>query len=245
MSASATDIMEFSKVYSASYPSTKSARPIAGVRAAVYFKYDQIDEGIAESQKILDEKASDEPGKAAFKNLRLAYYKKKDWPKTYEWATRMSSRPEMSPYQKDLAAIRGESAFLIAEAETDNEKAAKQFIDIAGDKDMAPLKDKALYNAFIRLEKAGKKAEAVEISSKLAKQAPKFEGLSQASGLRAALYQEAGDYERALPLLRDFLRSHDKDVTAETLQQVRLNTALISEATNQNEEALSLFKVFI
>lgn len=245
MSDSGSDILEYSTVYAKEYPATKFTRPIAGLRAAILFKYERIDEGITDSQKLLDSGASDEVGKQAFRNLRLAYYKKKDWKATAEWATRMESRADLQGFASELASIRGEASFLHAESIDDNGAAATEYLKIADDPKLSFLKDRALYNAFVRLDKAGRKAEAVEVSGRLSKASPGFKDLKQAAGVRAALFLEAADYERALPLLRDFVRQHDPEIAADVVQQARLNAGLISEALGRHEAAAAFLKEYL
>lgn len=242
----ASDVVKYTVLYNELYPKTKYSRPIAMLRASTYFRHNQIDRGIEASQEVLDENANDESGKQAFKNLRVAYYKKKDWKKVYEWSSTMLNRPEMQAHASDLRQIRGEAAFLHAEGlEGDQDASAAEFMKIADDPQMTWLRDKALYNAFVRYEKSGNKPEALAIAARLQKTSPQFEGLKAASGVRSALYSEAGDYENALPLLKDFLAHPDKDARPEAVAQAKLNAGLISEALGQSESATRYFREYL
>lgn len=245
MTPIAQDIDRFSKEYLKSYPDSKHARTIAGVRAAVLFKHGDLDTGIKESEAILARKANDPVGQVAFQNLRVAYYQRKDWKATYEWATALAAREDMKERRKDLDRIRGEAAFLYAEGLVNDDEAAREYLRIAEDPGMAFLRDKALYNAFLRKEKSGKRIEALELANRLEKEAPNFEGLKQASGLRAAMYQEAGDYKRALPMLRRLTKEPDKELKPEILRQARLNAALILEALEDKDAAAKEYKALI
>lgn len=231
LSPEVNDIVTFTHEYEESYPRTKHTRAMAYLRSALYFKYEKLDLGTRESQSIFDTSPNDEFGKKSFKNLKVAYYKEKNWPLVQQWAKRVSLQEGTNAYRPELNAIRGEAMFLEAEGETEDPgKAAAILLKIADDTSLGELRERSLYNAFVRLEKAGKKAQALEVSARLDKALRRFEGMSQANGLRAALYQEAGDYEKALPLLKKFVAEPGKGVSAESIAQAKKNVVVISEA---------------
>jgi TolA-binding protein len=240
-------LQEFAALYEKDYPSTKYSRPIAYLANVLLYKYNDVDKGIESSKKIFDQNAQDEFGKKSFQNLRTAYYKKKDWKATYDWATELKARKfaGMELYAQDLKTIREESIFLWAENTEDNAKAAQLYLQVADMKDMTRLWDKSLYNAFIRFQKAGMKVEALQAASRLETVNPAFNGLSDISGVRSAFYQEAGDYLTALPLLIAFLDKAGKETPAEALSQARLNAGLIAEAVERYELAAKLFNAYV
>jgi TolA-binding protein len=241
------DLEEYAALYQKEYPSTKYSRPIAYLAAVLLFKYNDVDNGIVASKAIFDQNPQDDFGKKSFQNLRTAYYKKKDWKATYEWATELKSRQfaGMQLYAQDLKTIREESVFLWAENTEDNAKAAELYLQIADMKDMGRLWDKSLYNAFIRFQKAGMKIEALQAANRLERVNQTFSGLSDISGVRSALYQEAGDYATALPLLLGFLDKVSKDTPPEATEQARLNAGLIAEATERYDLATKLFNAYV
>jgi tetratricopeptide (TPR) repeat protein len=248
LSATAKEILQYSEEYAKTYPKSANSRPIALLRSAILFKYELVDDAISESQKLFLDNPSDSNGKIAFNNLRTAYYKEKDWKKTYEWASNLSSQASdlrFRAFSSELQTVKEESLFLWAENSKDDLEAATLFMKIAEDSQMMRLHEKSLYDAFVRFQKAGKKIEALEAADRLEKIFPKFEHLPEIAGVRAALYQEAGDYERALPLLLVFVGASHKDVTEAIMQQARLNAALIAEATLQYPLAEDLYGKFL
>jgi tetratricopeptide (TPR) repeat protein len=246
-SATVNEIVELAALYEKDYPGTKYTRPIVYLASALLFKYNAVEKGILASQKMFDQNAQDDFGKRAFQNLRTAYYKEKNWKKTYDWASDLASRkfPGREFYAKDLQTIREESVFLWAENTEDNPQAADLYMKIADMSDMRRLWDKSLYNAFIRYQKAGKKVEALSAANRLEGANQKFDGLSDISGIRAAFYQEAGDYQTALPLLLTFLAKTGKDTPIESVQQARLSAGLIAEATERYGDATTLFNQYV
>lgn len=246
-SPTVTEIVELAAQYEKDYPSTKYTRPITFLAAALLFKYNAVAQGIEASQKIFDKDAKDDFGKRAFQNLRTAYYKDKNWKKTYDWASDLSARKFAGheAYTKDFQVIREESVFLWADNTEDNLQAAELFMKISDMNDMRRLWDKSLYNAFVRYQKAGKKVEALNAATRLEGLNQKFDGLSDISGVRAAFYQEAGDYQTALPLFLTFLSKAGKDTPMESIEQARLNAGLIAEAMENYPEAYKQFNQYI
>jgi TolA-binding protein len=240
-------IMQLCDEYAKAYPKTKYTRPIAYLQSSVLFKYHRIDDGIAASQAIFDASPSDEIGRRSFKNLRTAYYDKKDWAKAFQWASALFAKKDRSlaPYRPELKTIREETLFLLAENTTDHRKAADIYMQLANDPDTGDLRVKSLYNAFVQYQKADLKVQALAAADQAQKIDPDFENLKQISGVRSALLQEAGDYERALPLLQGFLKDHDASVAPEVLQTARLNAGLITEALGQDELAEKYFHEYL
>jgi len=246
LSANALELLAYIDEYRTAYPTTKYIRAISYLGSALFFKYREQDRGIEASQRIFDFNPRDEFGKKAFKNLRVAYYNKKDWEKTYRWATELYGRkfPGMEIYAEDLKTIRGESLFLWAENTVDNETSGGLFMQISLNSEMQKLWEKSLYNAFIRYQKAGKKIEALTAAHKLEDLFPNFPKLPEVAGMRAAMHQESGDYVAALPQLLFFLAKAPADIPRQTVAQGRLNAGLISEALGKDQEALNLFTAY-
>ncbi len=242
LSAPAAEITAYIEEYKKSYPNSKYIRPIAYLGSAIYFKYNQGDKGIVDSQKVFDYNPRDVYGKKAFQNLRTAYYRRNDWELTYKWASELAARkyPGMEAYADDLRTIRRESLFLWAEGTKDDLTAANLYMQIARSADMQPLWSKSLYNAFVRFQKANHRIEALQAGAQLEEIFPNFEGLGRIAGLRAAMLQEAGNYTSAYPLLIQFLKS-DKESPKEAIEQGRLNAGLIAEATGNAQDAGTLF----
>jgi len=94
------------------------------------------------------------------------------------------------------------------------------------------LWSKALYNAYVRLEKDGQKLRAMDVGERLEKAFPDLKELAEISVVRGAYYQSAGDYTRALPLLESFIqRESSKEVpNKEILDQAKQNVAVVKEA---------------
>lgn len=124
-------------------------------------------------------------------------------------------------------------------------ESAELFLKAVDNPEMKPVWQKALYNAFIRYNKAGKKFEAIKAANQLEKLFPRDPSLAEIAGMRAAIYQEAGDYVSALPLLEIFLKNTNSKTPAEAIQQAHLNTALIAEAMGQGEKAKSHYKSYL
>lgn len=248
ISKEAQEIVDFAGEYVKEYPKNEHTRTIAFLRASMLLKYSKMDEGIQETQAIFDADVEDKFGKAAIQNLRVAYYKQKNWEATFNWATAMLERPDpkMRPYHKDLGLIREESLFLWADKTEDHVAAAKLFLTAARDPRMNRLKQNSLFNAIIRYHKAEDKIQVLELSKELeAMGAPAKDLVAELNGIRAAMYQEAGDYVTALPLFEKFLAKPGKDVTPDVLQQARLNTALIAQGAGKKKEAVGLYNQYI
>ena len=240
----ADDLVKFAGEYLASYPTAKFARPIAFVRAATHFKHRRLDVGIAESQILFEIDPADDIGKRSFQNLRYAYYEKKDWAAAYAWASALATNkaPKLVPYQADLRSIREETLFLAAREANDADQAVKIYREIAAEPAFSRLKDKSLYNAFLRYEKADRRSEALKLADELERANPRFEGVRYARGVSAAFHSEAGDFARALPLLKRFLQEPDPSVEAKVLEQARFNAAGMAEALGDTKDALELVK---
>lgn len=218
--------------YLGRYRESKYNRPLTYLKSALLFKYGQMEKGLTESQALFELNPKDDIGKRAFKNSRFFRYEKKEWEGTYRWASALLAKKSLASiaYQEDLKKIVSESAFLWADQAPDDLKSAELFKQLAKDPQMEGLKEKALFNAFVRLKKANHKAEALQVAEELEAYSPNDSGLLTIQGLRAALLQEAGDYERAFPVLEKFLKTPPQKVSAETLQQARLNAGLIAES---------------
>jgi TolA-binding protein/Tfp pilus assembly protein PilF len=235
-----TDIFKYAVQYRTLYPTTKYLRPIEYLYASTLLKYGHTEDGIVESQGLFDRNSKDEIGSGSFKNLSKAYYGLKDWQRTYNWAQTIKGRSEV-----EVQTIRQESYFLWAENTTDDVQSAELFLKAAGDEELKPIWQKSLYNAFIRYIKAGKRYEAIQAANKLEKLFPHDPSLIEIAGMRAAIYQEAGDYASALPLLEVFLKNPDSKTPPEAIQQAHLNTALIAEALGQSEKAKAHYKSYL
>ncbi len=246
LSAPAAEILQDIAIYKGSYPNSKYIRPITYLGSAIYFKYNQDAKGVTESQFVFDYNPNDSYAKKAFQNLRVAYYKKKDWESTYQWAKEMSARrmPGMQAYADDLKTIRRESLFLWAENTKDDVTAAGLYLDVTKEPDMQSIWAKSYYNAFLRYQKVNHRWDALQVANRLEQLFPSYEGLSQIAGSRAAILQEAGDYVSAYPLLLEMLRS-DRQSSPEAFEQARLNTALISEAGGKWSDAELYFHDYL
>ncbi len=241
------NLVKYATEYAQLYPSTKHSRAIAFLKTVALMKHGRTEQGIVETQKVFDQNPNDDFGNRAFKNLRVAYYNIKDWKRTYDWATEILARPgiEKSTHLADLKTVREEALFLLADGTKENVQAADLYTKIAEDPQMLRLRPKALYNAFVQLKEAGKRTEAMNTAIKLEQAAPNAPEVQNISGVRAAYYQEAGDYERALPLYERFLKAPPKDTPIEALDQVRLSTALISEAMGKTSAAAQLYATLV
>jgi tetratricopeptide (TPR) repeat protein len=242
-SSEAETIVRLSKEYEITYPANKYVRAISYLRSRTLLKYGRTEEGIELSQQLFDKDPADDIGKRSFGNLRVAYYSLKDWKRIYDWVTKLSAdkRDQLKIYGTDLKTIREETYFLWAENIPGDSESAALFVKISEDPGMVKLREKSLYNAFIRYHKAGLKLLALQAAEKLQSLSPDYEGLRAAAGLRAALYQEAGDYEKAFLALKVFLANPGKDVSTDALNQAQMNAALISEALENWKEARALF----
>jgi len=229
ISPEARDLLTYALQYRALYPNTKYLRPIMYLYSSTLLKYKKTEEGIAESQKLYDSNPNDEYGVNSLKNLSKAYYDLNDWKRTYGWAKALKS-PQGQ-------IIREESIFLWAQNTSDDIESANLFLKIAEDPAMKKISSKSLYNAFVRYNKANKKWEALQAASQLEKISPGDVTLTKMAGIRGALYQEAGDYVRARPLLEDFLKVADQKTQKDIISQAHFNIALIAEAQGLFEKA--------
>jgi tetratricopeptide (TPR) repeat protein len=247
LSPVAVEILKYTAEYGAKYSTTKYARAIAFLRTVMQFKYTQVEDGIAESQKVFDADIKDDFGKRAFKNLKVAYYEKKDWQRTFNWSSEMMSRPIIaaSPYAPELKTVREESLFLWADTTQDNLASAALFLKIAHEPAMERLRDKAFYNAFVRFQKAEKRVEALQTGIELQRVSPQFKELSALASVRAAIYEEAGDYANALPLFIQFLNQPPADAEPSAIQQARLHAGMISEAMQKYSDANTLYRLVL
>lgn len=247
LSGNAAELVDLVGEYKKSYPNAKFIRPIAFLECALLFKYNEDARGTTECQKVFNYNPSDEFGKKAFQNLRVSYYDKKDWKRTYEWASELWLRktPGMENYKATLKTIRQEALFLWADSEPDDVKSAKLFSAIASNEEMKNLWEKALYNAFLRYYRANKKVDALKTAARLEHLSPNFPELPRIAGMRSAHYQEAGDYVSSLPLLLTYIQRADKDTPVDALQQAKLNAGLIFEANGQNTEAVQFLNAYM
>jgi hypothetical protein len=244
LSDSAKKIIQFSLVYQQAYPSDQHARAISYLRPAMYFKYHLGSEALKESQLLFEQIPNDEVGQRCFKNMRTTYYQLKNWEQTYNWSSALLQKqnPLLASYVEDLKIIREESYFMWTDQMQDDNLAADRFIKLADDPLAKSLREKSLYNAFVRKNKAGKRKEALEIAARLEKDYPHFENLKNIAAVRAALYQEAGDYERAQPLIESFIKEHDSSVTPAILQEAEFNAGLVAQALGKLSLAQEHFR---
>jgi hypothetical protein len=247
ISSSAEELLFFSKEYARLYSSTKYTRPIAYLQSVILYKYLKEEEGMALSQKLFDEDHKDEFGKKSFNNLRVAYYNKKNWEATYQWARRLFEKfkATQDSFVGDVKNILEESLFLWAQNTDSNDKSAEIFLNLVKDPEMGRLRSKALFNAFVRYQKQDNKIQALKLATDLEKIDPHFSQMGETFGIRAAYYQEAGDYEKAYPLLEAFLKNPPKEISPEVLQQARLNCGLMAEGLANTARALALFKEYL
>jgi tetratricopeptide (TPR) repeat protein len=245
MTPEAADLLKYSAEYVRTYPSSPHVRSIAYIIPTLEFKYGQEANAVVEWQKLFDANSSDDIGKRSFQNLRASYYKSKDWAKTGQWSNDMLARSGSSAIAADLKVIHTESNFLMNDSNPDDVKSAEGFLKLSEETSNADLRNKCLYNAFVRLNKAGHKLEALKVADTLQSKAPKYEGLTSLNGLRAALYQEAGDYERSGPLLDAFLKSPPAGTPKDVIVQATLNAGLINEALGHGDRARSLFDSYL
>ena len=217
--------------YLEKYPKNKHARPIGLLRSVTLLKQKKISEGIAASETLLDADPTDDTGKKAYKNIKVALYEAKDWEKLYSWSSDLLGRkqPVFAALKKDLVTVNEESLFLVAENTKDDKKSAGIYLKIAHDATMGLLKNKALYNAFVRLQKSGQKLRAIETAEELEAHHPSFEGLGDIAASRASLYQQAGDYEKALPLLERFVKNPG-NAPLQAVEQAKSNISVIRAA---------------
>lgn len=241
LSKTATDILAYAAQYLRAYPETRYTRSVAFLRASMLLKYRRYEEGIRDSQAIVDAGLTDDIGRKAYRNLKTAYVNRKQWKETYDWATMMVARERMDLYKAELQTLRRESAFLYAEGLPTDAAAAEAFLKIAQDDTMDPIREAAFHNAFLRFDKAGKKTEALKAAEQLEAFAPQSELVLQISGHRAAIHQDAGDYAKALPFLEVFLANAKPDTPAAAVMQARLNAGLIAEALDKREDAVRFF----
>lgn len=247
ISNSAKAAIRYAHEYEKQYPQTKHTRTISFLRPAFYFKYKESTKAIQEAQQLFDVNPADQVGQLCFKNLRNAYYENKNWESTYRWSSELLSRknPLLKSYQDDLKTIQEESLFLWADSTADDLKASDLFLKLVRDDSMKKLKDKSLYNAFIRTNKAGKKLKALALADELEQRVPEYEGLSEVRGLRAAMFQEAGDYIRSSVLIEQFLKAPPPEISKETLLQARLNAGLMAEALENSKTAQEHFNIYL
>lgn len=239
--------IQYTEAYAKLYGNTRHARAIAFLKATTLLKHKQWESGLAETQRIFDQNSQDDIGKRAFKNLRVAYYDRKDWKELNRWAEALSSRSQTGNewYAADLKTIKEESAFLSAEDTEDDAKAAGKYLAIARDPQTGALREKGLYNAFVRYQKAGLKFEALKTAAELEKLAPQFPELAEIAGVRAAMHLQSGDYERAYPLLSRFMKAPKGEVSEELIAQAKLNYALIAEAAGDKAAAEKYFQTYL
>lgn len=244
LSEAAKKVIQYSLEYEKLYPNDPHARAISYLRPAMFFKYHQNQEALKESQAMFEKLPTDEVGQRCFKNMRTTYYQMKNWEQTYNWSSALLQKqtPLLAAYIEDLKIIREESYFMWTDQLQDDNQAADRFIKLAEDPLAKSLREKALYNAFIRKNKAGKRREALEIATRLQTEYPHFENLRSIAAVRAALYQEAGDYERAAPLIESFIKDHDSSVTPAMLQEAEFNAGLVAKALGKDALAQEHFR---
>ena len=227
-------LLRYCEEYVNLFPKSGHARNVALTASVIYLKRDRVDKGIRISHRLFEQDPNDEVGKKAYKNIKVALYEKKDWKKLLEWSSELLNKKAVSfnSYRTDLGTVQEESLFLLAEAAKNNKESAELFLQVADNPEMKRLKSKALYNAYIRLEKDGQKLRAMDVGERLEKAFPDLKELAEISVVRGAYYQSAGDYTRALPLLESFIqRESSKEVpNKETLDQAKQNVAVVKEA---------------
>jgi hypothetical protein len=239
------DLLAYTEIYAQKYSTSKQARPIAFLRSVTLFKANQSEKGIAETQTLFDINPGDEFGAKAFKNLRVAYYNLKDWKRAYDWSTEQLKYPAIvkSPYAKDLRTVQEEALFLWADNTKEADKAADLYLQVAQNPEMQRLRPQALYNAFQRYQEQDKRVAALETAKQLEKTAPGSKELKTIAGIRAAYYQEAGDFDKALPLFETFLGS--PDIKPDVLQQTRLTAGFLAEGIGKTDRASQLLQQYL
>jgi tetratricopeptide (TPR) repeat protein len=246
-SKAAESIYKYADEYAQNYPRTKYTRPIQFLKATTFFKYQRMEEGIQASQDIFLADPADDFGARAFKNLKVAYYRVKDWKKAFEWSSALSNNPKIAatPYLADLRKIREETLFLWAENTKDNVESAKLYLQISEDPLMQNLRAEALHNAFLRYKDADLRIDALATAMKLEAASPGFKALPAIAGIRASLYQDAGDYEKALPMYAKFLSAPPKEMDPKVMNQTVLTTALLAEASGNHPDATKLYRQYL
>ncbi len=240
-------MVKYTGEYATAYPAGKQARPIAFLRTVTILKNERDEEGLVETQKMFDENMTDEFGAKALKNLRVIYYKLKDWKRTFEWASSMLAKPGIAktPFVAELKTVREEALFLWADNTKESDKAAELYLMIAEDPQMLRLRSKALYNAFARYKESGKRIAALNVGKRLEQSSPTAAETLAIAGVRAAYYQEAGDYEKAFPLFEAFLKNPAKETPKDALVQARLSTALMAEYMGKAAQASQLYTALL
>jgi Tfp pilus assembly protein PilF len=250
LSESARELIEQALDYQTLYPRGSKIRSVAFLRSAIYFKYGQTEKGIRESQYLFDANPKDEIGAKAFKDLRVAYYEQKNWERTYRWAVSLSLRNpvQVGNYLEDLRTIRDESLFLWAEGEPDAKRAGNLFMKAAAEArdPHGAFREKCLFNAFQKFTAANQRADAFSAIALLSRDFPQSARIDQTRAAQSVYYQEAGDYQKALPLLEAFVGGRSPASAGENegpaKDQARLNAALIEEAYGNFSAALNYFK---
>ncbi|MGE4232982.1 MAG: tetratricopeptide repeat protein [Bacteriovoracia bacterium] len=234
-------LVNYAKEYLLLYPATEHSRKIEFLAATTLLRDpEKLDEGLKATEKVFLDNTADEIGKQAFSNLRTKYYSTKDWERILDWATRLLTKK--TPYTKDLNSIREETGFLLAEQIKDSKDAAETYLKIATTQTSTRLRNKSYYNAFVLFEKSGQKLKAIEVANELEKIAPESEETQNAAGVLAALYQEAGDYENALPRLKRFLAKPPKEISSDVLSQAYFNAALMEEGLGNKSQAVAYYQ---
>ncbi len=231
-------MLTLSDEYAQNYPVSQYRRQIRFLKSTILLKYGKVDEALPLTQELFLVQPMDEIGKKCFKNLRVAYYDKKMWGTAYDWASSLLTRkePAIQVYFDDLRTIREESAFLRAESIPAPKEAAEVFLKIAADPEMKRLHEKALYQAFQKLNQQGDKIRALEVADQIEKDHSQFEGLREISGIRSAFYQEAGDYRRSLVYLEQLIQNPPKELDPAVLTQAKANAALVVEALAERKK---------
>jgi tetratricopeptide (TPR) repeat protein len=241
------EILQLSDEYQRSYPNSKYIREITFFASSLWFRFNDLDKGLSASQRVFDFNPRDDFGKKAFDNLRVGYYKTKNWEKIYHWSTEMGSRklPGMEMYQEPLTTIRGESLFMLATETKDDHTAAELFTKESNDPDLSEYWVKALYNAFLRYRAANEKQKALKTAIRLETLAPDSEWIRNIAPARAEIYESAGDYESALPFLNYVVFNPPRDISNENKLLVKLKLALALEAIGRARSAVPLLREYL
>ncbi len=240
MGPDAETLLTMSAEYRALYEKNPNARIVASLRPSIFYKYDQVDKGFAESEALLQEKAGDKVAAKAFQDLKVAHFQRKDWAKTVAWCDTKLADDKFAPRRDDLVTLRGEAMFFWAESLGERVEAAQKFETLAADRRHANLRDKAAFRAFAIYDKEGRKKDAARLLEVYLAQAKPAPELSSWTSLGAVLYQEAGDFEKAQAMWRRYLDLPASPKDRELYLQAKWNFARISFAVGRRQEAIAM-----
>jgi len=225
------------------FPGNPAARSIAYTKAFSLLVHGEVEKGLIACQKIFDFHPLDEPGKQCFNNVRTALYLGQDWRFIYDWATEVYARkfPGIDVYHPELTTIRSESLMKWAETEKNDGTAATIYLSATNHRELRGIWEKALYNSFIRFNQATQSINALKVAERLETEYPKSSYLIPLSIVRASIYQEAGDYEKAYPQLVYYLRKASPGAAAEAPDYAvgMLNAGALAISLGKRSEAES------